>query len=204
MTMIKVNDHFPENEYYEADFKAKDMAGLSVTGRVFEHCSFTKCIFNETIFDHCKFMDCSFVSCDISNAKLNASRLMSASFEDCKLLGIDWTKADWPRYASPGRLAFRRCNLEFCSFFGLVLPELIMEECRSMAVDFRQGDFSKANFTYTDLSESQFGKTKLQGADFSEATGYVMDIRDNVVKGAKFTRSEASGLLFGLGIELVD
>ncbi len=71
-------------------------------------------------------------------------------------------------------------------------------------VDFREGDFSNANFTYTDFTGCLFGNTNLTGADFSDATGYDIDIYQNVIKRAKFSRFEAVRLLDSLEIELVD
>lgn len=193
-----------DNDFYLKQFVGLDHAESKLVSRTFEECTFTRCSFSEAIFDHCKFVECSFIACDLSNAKVDASKFQSVTFNECKVIGVDWTRADWPRYAAPAKLAFRKSVVNYTSFFGLNLQELVLEECKARNVDFRQGDFARSNFTYTDFAESLFGKTKLAGADFSEATNYVMDIRENQVKGAKFTRTEAAGLLYGLGIELVD
>ncbi|MMZ71448.1 hypothetical protein D1872_348410 [compost metagenome] len=49
-----------------------------------------------------------------------------------------------------------------------------------------------------------FGNTNLNGTDFREATNYRIDVRDNHLKGTKFTRLEAIHLLDGFGFELFD
>jgi fluoroquinolone resistance protein len=193
-----------EKEFYLKTFQGLDYAEGTLTSKTFEECTFTQCSFSDTQFDHCKFIECTFRSCDLSNVKLNASKFQAVTFDECKVIGVDWTRADWPRYAAPAKLAFRKSIVNYTSFFGLNLQELVLEECKVRNVDFRQGDFARSNFTYSDFAESMFGGTKLQGADFSESTNYVMDIRENQVKGARFTRTEAAGLLYGLGIELVD
>lgn len=46
--------------------------------------------------------------------------------------------------------------------------------------------------------------TNLQSANFTEATQYSINILENQVQGAKFSKHEAVYLLEGLGIELVD
>lgn len=193
-----------ESESYLKHFHGLDHAEAALTGLTFEECTFTRCAFSDATFDHCKFIDCTFASCDLSNIKIKSSKFQGVTFNECKALGVDWTRADWPRYAAPARLAFRKSVLDYASFFDLDLQEIVIEECKVRHVDMRQGNFTRANFTYSDFAEALFGKTKLTGADFTEATNYVMDIRDNQIKGAKFTRTEAAGLLHGLGIELVD
>jgi len=86
----------------------------------------------------------------------------------------------------------------------LSLSDLVIEECKAHNVDFREGDFSNGNFTYSDLTGSLFSNTKLLKADFTEAVNYDIDIFNNVLKQAKFTRFEAVNLLSALEIELVD
>lgn len=192
------------NEFFEESFSNVDIANTLLEGKSFESCSFIKCSFNEAVLSKCKFVDCDFRSCDVSNAKLAGTKFIGAVFEECKLLGVDWTKAEWPRYVAPGKLAFKKSLLDYSNFFGLSLPELIMEECRVVGADLREADFTKASFVYSVFTETLFGKTTLAKADFSEATGYAIDIGENVIKGAIFTRSEALGLLYGQDIELVD
>lgn len=84
------------------------------------------------------------------------------------------------------------------------MKDLVLEECKAHDVDFREGDFSCSNFTYTDLSGSLFSNSNLSGADFSEASNYDINIYQNVIKQAKFSRFEAVRLLDSLEIELVD
>lgn len=193
-----------DTEFYLQRFEGLDLAGASLTARVFESCTFIRCSLAEAVLDRCKFIECTFRSCDLSNARLPASKCQAVSFEECKLLGIDWTRADWPRYAAPGKLAFRKSSISYSNFFGLDLQETVLEECKAHGVDFREANFAKSNFTYTDFQESLFNKTQLIEVDFSEATHYLINIQDNPVRGSRFTRSESSGLLYGLDIELVD
>ena len=87
---------------------------------------------------------------------------------------------------------------------GLKLDEMVLEGCKAQDVDFREGKFNRANFSYSDFRHSLFGRTELMEADFSEATDYDIDIFNNKIKGAKFSRDEAIRLLNGLDITLVD
>ena len=81
---------------------------------------------------------------------------------------------------------------------------MVLVECKAHDVDFREGNFTDANFTLTDFAHSVFNKTNLTGANFQDATNYRIDINNNKVTRAKFSRQEAVSLLEGLGIDLVD
>jgi len=140
----------------------------------------------------------------MSNAKLSWSKFNGVMFEDCKLIGLDWTRASWPTMMFSAPMEFKRCIMNDSNFFGLTLNELIVEDCKSHGVDFRTAILAQASLSYSDFSRALFGKTNLQGADFTEAMNYDINIFDNDIKGAKFTRFEASRLLECLGIELLD
>lgn len=191
-------------EYLSATFNNVVMSDASVTEAEFEGCQFIECNFTETTFRKCKFIDCVFKRCNLSVLKVPLSQFNGVHFEECKMVGVDWTRAAWPRYAFAASIRFCKCVLNDSSFFGLSLDELVLEECKAHDVDFREGRFNKANFTYTDFTNSLFGKTHLAGADFSEAIQYDIDIFNNTLTGARFTRHEAVRLLNGLEIELVD
>ncbi len=200
MTTIS-NDN---NEYISECFKELDYSAQEISGKEFDSCTFKECDFSETILNRCKFIDCQFINCNLSVAKLQYSKFSDVEFEQCKVIGIDWTKADWPSMMFQSPLKFYKCILNDCSFFGLDMAEIVIEDCKAHDADFREGNFSKANFSYSDLSHSQFNRTNLSEADFSEASNYSIDIYNNKIGGAKFSRHEAISLLESLDIELVD
>jgi uncharacterized protein YjbI with pentapeptide repeats len=140
----------------------------------------------------------------LSLAKANGSKFIDVTFDECKALGINWTRADWPRVARTASLQFTKCIINDSSFQGLALEGLVLDECKARDVDFRDGNFSNARFMYTEFSGSLFNNTNLTGADFTEATNYDINIFNNEIRTAKFTRYEAVRLLDSLGIELID
>jgi uncharacterized protein YjbI with pentapeptide repeats len=137
-------------------------------------------------------------------AKISQCRFTDAVFKDCKLIGIDWTLATWPDIVLFSPIKFFKCIISDSSFFGLSLNELKIEACKAHDVDFRDGRFCGANFTFTDFSNSLFKETDLTGADFTGAVNYRIDINYNKIKNAKFSRIEAVSLLESLDIELID
>lgn len=192
------------NEYFSKIFIGLDAVGESFSEIVFEGCEFQQCSLSDVNFYKCKFVDCSFTASNLSNMTINYSKFFDVSFSQCKLVGIDWTKADWPSFNSYSPLSFTECIINDSSFFGLSLSDMLLEYCKAHDVDFRNGNFTKAKFCFTDFTHSLFLKTNLREADFSESENYDIDIYNNDIKSARFSRHEAIRLLNSVDIELVD
>lgn len=197
-----MNQH--KSEYWSESFQQKNVSGEVISAKEFEGCTFTKCDFTEATFNRCNFVDCEFIDCNLSLVKFDYSRFSDVSFRGSKLIGINWTKAAWSRLIFSSPVAFYTSILNDSSFFGLSLHDLVLQECKAHNLDFREGDFSHANFTYTDLTGSFFNNNNLSGADFSEALNYDINLYKNTLKNAKFSRFEAIRLLDCLDIELTD
>lgn len=193
-----------KNEYWSETFAGKDFSSQVIKGKEFDGCVFRDCDFSEATFERCNFVDCEFNQCNLSVVSLAYSKFSDVVFHESKLVGVDWTRITRPSLIVSSPVNFYKCILNDSSFFGLSFPELILEECKAHQVDFREGFFSSASFTYSDFSGSQFSQTDLAEADFSEASNYSIDVYQNRIKGAKFSRHEAVGLLESLEIELVD
>jgi fluoroquinolone resistance protein len=193
-----------DDEFYLKKFSALNLTEETFSGRIFEECTFKDCNFGAVTFNKCKFVDCGFTDCNLSNLRVPESRFLNVTFEQCKVIGIDWVRAAWPKFAQFPQLQFHKCILNDSSFFGLRLEEIVLSECRAHEVDFREGNFSRGNFTYADLARSLFGRTCLVDADFTEAINYDIDVLDNELRRSKFTRHEAVRLLRSFEIELVD
>jgi uncharacterized protein YjbI with pentapeptide repeats len=191
-------------QYFNQSFNKQILLSLAISGTEFEECEFNDCDFSSAIFTRCHFINCSFNRCNLSLIKVPYSRLFDVDFTECKLVGIDWTIAQWPSFNLYSDLTFTRCILNDSSFFGLTLNELKLEECKLHDVDFREGDFSNAVMTYCDFTNSLFMRTNLQNVDFTESNNFTINVLENRIAKAKFSRHEAVDLLFSLDIELVD
>ena len=194
---------FSEQDYVESVFANIDAAHEVITDVEFDACRFNDCDFTEAVIERCRFIDCEFSNCNFSNAQLRESRMREVLFDNCKLVGVDWTRLDWPNLSLPSPLTFQSCLLSHGSFFGLELAELNMQYCKAHEADFRSANLSEGRFNFTDFLGSQFHQCDLSGADFEHACNYAIDVFNNRVKGARFSRDEALSLLSGLDIELV-
>lgn len=193
-----------QTEYLSENFIELNFAGKQIVEKEFDNCTFKNCDFNEMTFSRCKFIDCQFINCNLNMIKISYSKFLDVTFEDCKMLGIDWTKASWPNFNLYSPLKFYNSLINDCNFFGLNLNEIVIEGCKAQRVDFRSGCFANGDFSYSDLSESLFNETDLTCANFTDSTDYNIDIFNNQIKNAKFSRYQAINLLNSLDIELVD
>lgn len=196
---------FQNNETcVEQHFVRLSLATTHWVGVEFEGCTFEHCDFSAAHFARCTFIDCTFKHCNLSLMQVPGTRWFGVECVECKLVGVDWTKADWPSFHLDSELTFQHCILNDSSFFGLTLQELTLDECKCHEVDFREGDFSRSTMTGSDFSNSLFMHTKLQGVDFTDAVDFNIDVLQNQIDHAKFSRIEALSLLYSLNIELVD
>lgn len=190
--------------YHQQVFEGLEASEQELVSATFEGCTFKGCDFSGAAFRRCSFVECDFIACNLSVASFSYSKLSAVRFIETKLIGVDWTAASWPSLAVEAPVSFYRCILDQGVFHGLFLEGLVMEFCRAQQVDFGAGRFRNASFIGSEFSGAVFQGTDISASDFSEATGFDIDITQNTVGKAKFSRFEALNLLENLGIELVD
>lgn len=194
---------FDEDNFAE-EFRDLALHAEEIVSKEFEACTFVNCDFSDARLQHCIFDDCRFVKCNMSVLNVTGSKFSDTVFEECKLSGIDWTKAHYSDILIAAPFSFLNSVLDYSSFYGLVLHDMVMRECRVHDADFRESDLSMADLRETDFTDTLFRNTNLSGADLTLAENYRIDIHVNTIKGARFSRYEAFSLLDSLEITLVD
>jgi fluoroquinolone resistance protein len=191
---------------YHADqvFKEIRLERDELASSEFYDCAFLRCSFVETIFRNCRFVNCAFQRCDLSLVQVVGSTFSSTRFEDSKVIGVDWTKAEWPTTGLAKPVGFFRSALSHSTFIGLRLRGIQIRDCVAVDVDFRETDLSQANFAGTDLAQSLFSDTDLTEADLSRARNYHIDPGRNVLSQARFSLPEAMALLYSMDIVLIE
>lgn len=193
-----------DSQFYMKKFNDLNLTKQTLTGITFEECDFKSCAFPDVTLAKCKFMNCGFVDCNLTNVKVPESAFRNVSFNQSKVIGVEWNKAAWPTSPQFPHLQFHQCVVSNSSFYGLKLEGLVLADCTAHEVDFREGNFSRGNFTHSDLARSLFAKTCLAEADFTDALNYDVDVRNNEIRLSKFSRIQAVRLLYSFEIELVD
>jgi len=189
-------------EYNDETFHGINLEQQEMGDRVFYDCTFQECIFRESVLRRCAFHDCTFTDCDLSLAQVPDTTFADVVFKRCKLVGIDWASARWPKFGMKRPFTFHQCALNYSFFTGLKLSKLQMIECTVKEADFTDVDFTDAVFHGTDFSGSRFVNCDLTKADFNDAANYAIDVKQNWLKKTKFALPEAVALLKGLDIVL--
>lgn len=196
--------NFSRRRYNDTSFRDLVLDGVQITSIEFFDCVFKDCSFVDSVFKKCRFVNCDFQRCDLSLTKVPENIFSSTRFENSKIIGVNWTQAEWPAAILGKPIRFYKSTLNHSTFIGLSLVGIQVKDCVVVDVDFREADLSKADFSGSDLSESLFIHTNLSGANLSQARNYFIDPGLNELKGAKFSLPEAMSLLYNMDIILTD
>ncbi len=177
-----------------------------IQSKEFYDCTFKNCQFGETVFQSCVFNNCLFEECDLSLAKLPYSTFQETRFTRSKLVGINWTEANWTHQGLLKKkfVDFDRCALDYGVFIGLTLVDSQMRQCSAREVAFEDADLTGADCAETDFAASRFVGVNLTKADFTGASNYAINAQLNTLHKTKFSLPEAVALLRSLDIILVE
>jgi fluoroquinolone resistance protein len=190
------------NRYTDQEFNNVHLDGFQIISSEFVDCTFNQCSFVETELIKCRFVNCAIRGCDLSLIKIPESMLSSICLEDSKIIGVNWTQADWTAAILGKPLHFSKSTLNHSTFIGLNLVGMQILNCNVVDVDFREADLTGADFSGSDLTESLFLHTKLREANLAQARNYSINPGLNDLQAARFSMPEAISLLYNMDIEL--
>lgn len=193
-----------KTRYNDRAFSDLSQTKTRIESSSFYECNFDNCSFAETVFYNCRFVDCTFESCDLSLIQITSTVLSGVRFESSRLIGIDWTQADWNAISLGDPVRFTKCIISHSTFIGINLRKIKITDTTAKNVDFREVDLSCVDFAGTNLTDSMFANTNLSEADLTKARNYTIAPEKNNLKGARFSLPEAMSLLFNLDIVLVE
>jgi len=174
------------NIYKEENFEGIEFNGIQdikdIKSKSFYNCTFTNCDFTESDFSFSLLSDCIFEDSNLSLIKLDETKIHSAQFNRCKILGVDFTQ------------------ITKCTFSSLDMVESEFIDSIIHQSDFFQAKLVKSCFSGSDLQDTIFEKTDLTEADFSNAKNYAINPLSNKVKNAQFTMPDAIHLLDTLDV----
>ncbi len=190
-------DLIKQSSFVEEKISHINLNASVLKDKEFENCTFERCSFVNVIFDNCKFIECKFIECVLSAIKPNNNSFVDITFQDSKVIGVDWTIAKNIR-----SLSFMKSQLDYSNFSYLKLPKMKLTNCIVHDVDFTETDLTEGDFSGSDFEKTIFSNTNLTKVDFRRASNYAIDFRYNILKKAQFTLPEAANLLNSLDILL--
>lgn len=109
---------FTEDYYYQEKFSKLALTREKIKSRAFEECEFTGCSFIDCQFEKSKFINCKFSECILSAIIPMNCRFLEVQFNNCKVIGIDWTKSTEIR-----ELHFSECQVSYSNFKLMKVPQ---------------------------------------------------------------------------------
>lgn len=185
---------FYELREYMIDFESFasiDFTKQAITSDKFDNCTFIDCNFEGKHLSELSFIECKFVECDLSNAKLGNTSLKDVTFENCKMIGLNFDDCNDFLF----KVNFDTCTLNLSSFYKVNLGETHFTNCELKDVDFTEAILKNADFSGATLTNATFRQSDLTEADFTSAVDFDIDPNQNSIKKAKFTQANISGLL---------
>lgn len=161
------------------------------TNREFEDCIFKNCDFSNSDFSYSTFMDCEFIDCNLSLVQLTGTSLKTASFKNCKLLGIQFHNCADFLFS----VTFQDCVLDYASFANKKMTKTKFDSCSMKEVTFIGTNLINSFFANCNLDHAIFNDTQLAGANFATAYNYKIDPEHNPMKKAVFSSQGILGLL---------
>lgn len=164
----------------------------------YESCHFTDCAFTGENFNHFVFLDCTFERCDLSSIKVENTAFKDIKFVHCKMLGIQFEHANPFLF----QIEITECQLNLSSFYKVNLKQTNFNTCSLKEVDFTEANLTEVKMINCDLSQAIFDRTNIQKADLYSSYNFQIDPTNNSVKGAKFSKEGALGLLGVFSIKI--
>lgn len=158
---------------------------------VFDNCTFSKCDFSNAKIISCSFTDCFFNDCNLSMVNLGLSTLNNVHFRNCKILGVKFNHC----HDFIFHVDFDNCILDYSSFERRKMSKTRFKDASLKGVDFGEADIKQSKFIESDLDEAIFYNTSMQEADFTTAYNYGIDLSQNQIKKARFSKDGLAGLL---------
>jgi uncharacterized protein YjbI with pentapeptide repeats len=180
----------------------RDVDWASISESEFRDCTFVACDFSETLIRNVRLVGATFRECDVSLFKPTDCSIGGSQFEDCRMLGVDWTLANWPRVPLHNPNAFIRCDLSLGTFTDLMLGAVRFEQCRLREAFFRNATLTGAVFDRSDCSGADFLGADLSGASLRNVAGLWLDPRSTRLEGATVDPATGASILESLGINL--
>ena len=153
--------------------------------------------------DGARLESCRFVDCHLRRASMVGTRIDDTTFLRTNLSGVDWTTLEWSSFRIGPGLRFADCTLDYSTFHGVTLTDVVIHACRAREVDFGSCDMTGADLRFTDLTDARFDGSTLVDADLTGASGYAFDLNDLKYRGCKVSLPEAGALLQRLGLEVL-
>lgn len=179
-------------------FEAENFTLHALLKGEYENCRFSNCDLSNADLSEFQFNNCEFVGCNLSLAKLIKTEFREAKFRKCKMLGLHFDTCNQFGLS----FSFEDCALNYSLFYKTKIKQTVFKNTQLQEVDFSECDLTGAIFDECDFSRATFDHTTLVKADFRTSYNFSIDPESNLIRKAKFSLLNVSGLLEKYDIEI--
>jgi fluoroquinolone resistance protein len=179
-------------------FANVDYAERQLENREFIKCIFENCDFSKSDLSYNTFVDCQFNACNFSLAVIEGTQLQNIRFTGCKLLGVNFSKADKLMFS----FMFEDCILDYSGFFGRKLRKTRFRNCSLKEVDLENADLTQTVFENCDFEGAMFIHCNLERTDLRSSRNFTIDPSINTMKKTKFLAANLAGLLYKYDLDI--
>lgn len=177
--------------------------GVRLEDLRFENCTFDGCKFIDCTFINCEFTECTFTGGAFVRPETKGTSMSFVSFLSCSVVGVRWADFCGGGVSFPLQKV-ENCCLKYNDFDRMNFRKFDFSNNEIPDSAFRMCNLTEARFSGSRLSKTEFSGCDLRKCDFRGATGYLVPVTENRVKGAKFSYPEALRLLAPFEIEIGD
>lgn len=186
---LKSGQKYNDCIFEKLEIKAKDL----------QDCTFTQCSFVDTNLTGTKFNNTKFSNCNLSNANIAGCNFFSASFSECKLLGLVF-----PRANSLISATFTKCSFDYADLRGVDLSGLDLSNSTFHETDLSLANLKKTVFINSHITNIKVDGAKLEMTDFRGAELQGFSLKTDNLKGAIFTPEQIQQLAEQIGIHIME
>jgi fluoroquinolone resistance protein len=182
-----------EHELRGLSFEGLSLVGWDLADRVIEDCSFRDCVLTDARFNASKIR-----SCEFAGAGVQGVSLFAATLEECKMMGLDFTRG-----ARFDAATFSRVNFDYTLLRGLDLTGVEFVGCSMRECDFTGGDLTNASLVDCDLTDADWSSVTTSSTDLRGSSARGLDLRRGPY-GVILTTKQAVALVEDLGVRVFD
>lgn len=182
----------------EPELRALSFDGLSLVGADFSDRVIENCSFRDAVLTDSRFNTSTIRACEFAGAGVQGISLFAANVEECKMMGLDFTRGT--RFDAA---TFTRVNLDYGLFRGVDLAGVEFNGCAMRECDFTGADLTNASLIDCDLSDADWSGATTRGTDLRGSSTRGLDLRRGPY-GVILTTRQAVALVEDLGVRVFD
>jgi fluoroquinolone resistance protein len=182
----------------ERDLRSLSFDGLNLAGHDFSDAVIEDCSFRECVLTDARFNTSTIRACEFAGAGVQGISLFAATVEECKMMGLDFTRGSRLDAAT-----FARVNLDYALLRGVDLTGVEFTGCSMRECDLTNADLVNASLVECDLTDADWSGASTRGTDLSGSRVRGLDLRRGPY-GVILTTRQAVSLVEDLGVRVFD